>query len=378
MAAARTRAALPARPRAAAQHRADRRARLRRPPGARRRPEPRLAGRVQRLHRHARLAAAHAGHDRRPGPAGGGVGRAGRRGAARPSRRRSSDSPPARTARCPAGPGARSCASRACASATGGRTPVLDGFDLRVRPGESVALVGATGSGKTTVARLIPRFYDVEAGADHASTASTSATLRLRDLRRAVGIVFEDTFLFSDTIAANIAFADPDAPHAAIERAARLAGAARVHRRAGRGLRHPHRRAGLLAVGRPAPAHRHRPGHPGRPAGADPRRRHLGGRPHQGARDPRRAHRGHARPHHDRHRPPAGHHRPGRPRGAVDGGPGRRRGHPRRRCSPPTHRYRQVLAAAAGRGDGRRRRWPTARGRQRRTAARRARGGGRR
>jgi ATP-binding cassette subfamily B protein len=105
-----------------------------------------------------------------------------------------------------------------------GRTPILDGFDLRVTPGESVALVGATGSGKTTVARLIPRFYDVEAGRISLDGVDVRA-LRLRDLRRAIGIVFEDTFLFSDTIAANIAFADPDAPHAAIERAARLAGA---------------------------------------------------------------------------------------------------------------------------------------------------------
>jgi ATP-binding cassette subfamily B protein len=106
----------------------------------------------------------------------------------------------------------------------GGRTSVLDGFDLRVRPGESVALVGATGSGKTTVARLIPRFYDVEAGRITLDGIDVR-DLRLRDLRQALGIVFEDTFLFSDTIAANIAFADPDAPHAAIERAARLAGA---------------------------------------------------------------------------------------------------------------------------------------------------------
>jgi ATP-binding cassette subfamily B protein len=101
---------------------------------------------------------------------------------------------------------------------------VLDDFDLRVAPGESVALVGATGSGKTTVARLIPRFYDVEAGTVSIDGADIR-TLAVRDLRRAVGIVFEDTFLFSDTIAANIAFADPDAPHVAIERAARLAGA---------------------------------------------------------------------------------------------------------------------------------------------------------
>ncbi|HEY8527770.1 MAG TPA: ABC transporter ATP-binding protein [Acidimicrobiales bacterium] len=103
-------------------------------------------------------------------------------------------------------------------------TPVLDGFDLRIAPGESVALVGATGSGKSTVARLIPRFYDVEAGRLLVDGVDVR-DLRLRELRRAVSIVFEDTFLFSDTIAANIAFADPEASQAQIERAAELAGA---------------------------------------------------------------------------------------------------------------------------------------------------------
>jgi ATP-binding cassette, subfamily B, bacterial len=103
-------------------------------------------------------------------------------------------------------------------------TPVLDGFDLRIAPGESVALVGATGSGKSTVARLVPRFYDVEGGRLLVDGVDVRE-LRLRELRRAVGIVFEDTFLFSDTIAGNIAFAEPEASQASIERAARLAGA---------------------------------------------------------------------------------------------------------------------------------------------------------
>jgi ATP-binding cassette subfamily B protein len=102
--------------------------------------------------------------------------------------------------------------------------PVLDGFDLRVRPGESVAVVGATGSGKTTVARLIPRFYDVESGAVRLDGVDVR-DVTLHDLRSAVGIVFEDTFLFNDTVAANIAFADPDAPFEDVLRASRLAGA---------------------------------------------------------------------------------------------------------------------------------------------------------
>lgn len=101
---------------------------------------------------------------------------------------------------------------------------VLDGFDLTVPAGQSVALVGATGSGKTTVARLVPRFYDVVGGRVLVDGVDVR-DLRLRALRKAVGLVFEDTFLFSDSIGANIAFADPDAPREAVVRAARLAGA---------------------------------------------------------------------------------------------------------------------------------------------------------
>lgn len=101
---------------------------------------------------------------------------------------------------------------------------VLDGLDLHIRPGESVALVGPTGCGKSTVARLIPRFYDVDDGRVLLEGRDVRE-LRLEDVRKAVGIVFEDTFLFSDTVRSNIAFADPDAPFEQVERAARLAGA---------------------------------------------------------------------------------------------------------------------------------------------------------
>jgi ATP-binding cassette subfamily B protein len=101
---------------------------------------------------------------------------------------------------------------------------VLSGFDLVVPPGQSVAVVGATGSGKSTLARLLCRFYDVDAG-EVLLDGVPVGRLRLHELRRAVGLVFEDTFLFSDSIAANIAFAEPDADPAEVERAARLAGA---------------------------------------------------------------------------------------------------------------------------------------------------------
>ena len=101
---------------------------------------------------------------------------------------------------------------------------VLDGFDLHVPAGQSVALVGATGAGKSTVARLIPRFYDATGGRVLLDGVDVR-DLQVRDLRRAVGIVFEETFLFSSSIGDNIAFAQPDASLEAIERASRLAGA---------------------------------------------------------------------------------------------------------------------------------------------------------
>jgi ATP-binding cassette subfamily B protein len=101
---------------------------------------------------------------------------------------------------------------------------VLDGFDLVVPGGQAIALVGATASGKSTVARLIPRFYDIDSG--HIRVDGTDVReARLRDVRRAVGLVFEDTFLFSDSVRSNIAFADPEASTEAIVRAAKLAGA---------------------------------------------------------------------------------------------------------------------------------------------------------
>jgi ATP-binding cassette subfamily B protein len=102
--------------------------------------------------------------------------------------------------------------------------PVLRDLRLEVAPGEAVALVGPTASGKTTVARLLPRFYDVQDGRVIIDGIDVRE-LSLHELRRAVGLVFEDTFLFADSIAGNIAFADPDATVEAVERAARLAGA---------------------------------------------------------------------------------------------------------------------------------------------------------
>ena len=102
--------------------------------------------------------------------------------------------------------------------------PVLRDFSLRVAPGETIALVGASGSGKSTVSLLLPRFYDVQGGAIRIDGVDVR-DVTLDSLRGEIGIVFEDAFLFSDTVRANIAYGRPDATDAEVERAARVAGA---------------------------------------------------------------------------------------------------------------------------------------------------------
>lgn len=103
----------------------------------------------------------------------------------------------------------------------GGET-VLDGVDLVVPGGSAVALVGATGAGKTTIANLVPRFYDVQAGAVTIDGVDVR-DLQLAALRSEVAFVFQDSFLFSATIAENILVGDPGADERRVRSAARLA-----------------------------------------------------------------------------------------------------------------------------------------------------------
>lgn len=117
--------------------------------------------------------------------------------------------------------------------------PILHNFDLTIRPGETVAIIGPAGSGKSTLSLLLPRFYSPDAGAirltktsvaaDLSRTAGTDAVdiadLSATDLRSAIGVVFDDPFLFSDTIAANIALGKPEATDSEIRHAAQLAAA---------------------------------------------------------------------------------------------------------------------------------------------------------
>lgn len=105
-----------------------------------------------------------------------------------------------------------------------GSEAVIDGFDLTIPAGHAVALVGATGSGKSTLVRLLTRFHDVDSGAIEIDGVDVRS-MKLADLRAAVGIVFEETFLFHDPVRDNIAFARPNASHDEVVAAARLAGA---------------------------------------------------------------------------------------------------------------------------------------------------------
>jgi ABC-type multidrug transport system fused ATPase/permease subunit len=100
--------------------------------------------------------------------------------------------------------------------------PVLEGIDLELEPGKAVALIGHTGSGKTTLAALVPRFYDVTAGRVSVDGLDVRDA-KVASLRREIGVVLQDPFLFSATVRENIAFARPGATDEEVERAARLA-----------------------------------------------------------------------------------------------------------------------------------------------------------
>ena len=101
-------------------------------------------------------------------------------------------------------------------------TPVLHGVDLVAEPGQTVALVGPTGAGKTTIISLLERFYDVQAGAVTIDGQDVR-TVTQDSLRQSIGIVLQDTFLFADTIRHNIRYGRPDADDAEVEAAARRA-----------------------------------------------------------------------------------------------------------------------------------------------------------
>lgn len=105
-----------------------------------------------------------------------------------------------------------------------GAEAVVRDIDLEVQPGQCVAILGATGAGKSVLMSLIPRFFDPTAGR-LLIDGIDARQIHLDDLRRNIGLVFQESFLFSNTVAANIAFGHPNATREQIERAARIAAA---------------------------------------------------------------------------------------------------------------------------------------------------------
>ena len=106
--------------------------------------------------------------------------------------------------------------------AYGDNRPVLEDIDLELEPGRTVALIGHTGAGKTSLASLIPRFYDVREGRVEIDGVDVRE-VTLRSLRREIGVIPQDPFLFSATVRENLAFGRPEAPEEELVHAARLA-----------------------------------------------------------------------------------------------------------------------------------------------------------
>ena len=124
-----------------------------------------------------------------------------------------------------------------------GAEPVLYGVDIHIPPGGTLALVGESGGGKSTLARLVGRFYDPSAGTVRVDDIDLR-DVQLRSYRRQLGVVLQDPFLFSGTIASNIRFAKPDATDDEVMRAARAVGVDRVAARLSGGLEHIVREGG--------------------------------------------------------------------------------------------------------------------------------------
>ena len=206
---------------------------------------------------------------------------------------------------------------------------LLDGIDLVLRPGETMALVGLTGSGKTTLTTLPARLYDVTEGRVTVDGVDVR-DLELTELRTHVGMAFEDATLFSQSVRDNVLLGreelEPGSPEAeAVLREALDVAQAGLRRRPARRRRHGHRRRGPDPLGRPASAPRARARRRGPAGGARARRPAVGARRrHRGARRGRAA-RGAPRDDGARRRAPPVDRHARRPRRAARGRPHHRR-----------------------------------------------------
>ena len=183
-------------------------------------------------------------------------------------------------------------------------TPVIEDLSLVAEPGTTVAIVGPTGAGKTTLVNLLMRFYDVDSGRILVDGVDI-ATVSRESLRSQIGMVLQDTWLFGGTIFDNIAYGRPDAHEDEVVEAAtgRLRRPLRAH--AARRIRDPGERRRRQHQRRREAADHHRPRVPGPPAAADPRRGdQFGGHPNRAA-DPARDGRAAPGPDELHHRPPA-------------------------------------------------------------------------
>ena len=217
-----------------------------------------------------------------------------------------------------------------------GSNDVIKTVNLQIKPGEVVGIVGPSGSGKSTLTKLIQRLYMPQEG----QILLDGADLTQVDpawLRTNIGVVLQENLLFNRTIHENIAFAAPAMPRAQVIAIAKLSGADEFIARLPGGYDTDHRGARSEPVGRPAPAHRHRPRARDQPADPDLRRGDLGARLRKRARDPEQHAPDRAQPHRRHHRAPA--------RGGEALRPDHRHG---RR---PHHRSRAArrIARAAGR-----------------------------
>ena len=212
---------------------------------------------------------------------------------------------------------------------SGEDTWALRDVDLHVPPGQTLALVGATGAGKSTFAKLVARFYDPQQGTVRVDGHDLRG-VQQRALRRQLGIVPQEGFLFSGSVRENVAFGRPEASDEEIEAAIAAVGATDFVTRPPRRPRHRGRRARHPALRRPAPARRLRPRPPRRAPHPDPRRGDLQRRRPHRENDRARPRAPAPRPHRDRHRPPPLHHPPSRQDRRPRRRPDRRAGNPRR------------------------------------------------
>ena len=207
--------------------------------------------------------------------------------------------------------------------------PVLEEINLRIPFGETIAIVGPNGCGKSTLVNLIPRFFDPVSGSVRLDGVDLR-DVRLRDLRSQIGLVTQETLLFDDTVLNNIRYGCPQATREQVIEAAKQAHAHKfIEQKLEARLRN-HRRPGRRpALGRTAAADRPGPGHPARSGDPDPRRSHQPDRPGKRAADPQGAGAVHSPSHDGDRHPSPGHAGPGRPDRGDELGPDRRPGHPR-------------------------------------------------